>query len=1136
MREKPRHIILLFISLFLIQFSLLAQGVNTPFGQNRLPFKKTDWQVLSTENVDAFYYEGGKNLATYAQLTAAENLGDIEELFSYRIGGKIEIIIFNTIEDLRQSNTGLQEQLFNVGGYTYVVDNKVIAWYNGTHEDFERQIKQGIAEIILSEMIYGNSLQERAQSASLLFLPSWFFKGLTSYAATPWDTKIDSRVRDGILTGKFEKFNLLDEDDAILAGHSIWNYIAAHYGQKYIADILYLSRISKGYESAFNYTLGITSQQLIDDWLKYYNKKYQDSEQEREVPRKLLNIPDKVSGYPHTQLRTHPNGRKVAFVMNKNGFWQVKIFDKHEKREFTVFTGGKHEGYQVINYEYPILAWDTKGKHLGVLYYENGKSKLVKIDKDGKITNRYKISNQIDQVLSFDFATDNTLLLSAIRNGQTDLYLYDLENAELTQLTDDIYDDLWPRFNTDQTQLIFSSNRPYDTLQVGTTVMETLHAHSNFDVFLYDYANKNNVLKRITNTPHVNEVQPVFYVPGYFSFVSDISGIYNAYACRDTFVFKYALAYVRYNNGTIDTLTQYSPLPQQQITEIKINGTKYVVGDSTGITKIETLNVYGSGYKYFPLTNYKRNIISRDLASTDDAEYNLLLFNNRYQIFETNISPDVEDDAQYINIVPTEYRLGTGIQFFYGDEQPETSIVVPNTQDIVVEKGNFTLVHKDSVKEVQKDTGLYHYQTDFPEDFVLNQFSKKRSATDDMGLKKGKPSSFFTAMFPDYYVLQLDNSIINTYYHLNTNGAGPSVFANMNIMFQAKTTISDLLGNHRINAGARFPFSLNGSDYFIDYQNRKHKVNWDVGFFRQSRRIDGQITNRQLINELRAGIKLPINETVSIRLSAFGRQDRSIILGTDSFTLQAPDTYYNWAGTKAEIVFDNTKNIDINLPFGSRFKLFGEYYNDITTANRQIINLGADYRKYIKLHNKIIWATRVTLNASVGPSKVQYYIGGVENWLGGSYNGAINRGEGSQYVFQSQANGLRGFKQNIRNGSNYALINTEVRIPIAAYITQKPVKADYLRNFMLVPFIDIGTAWYGKSPFDEQPYNTQVIPAPGGGYIITLTTAGSPIVASTGLGMRTRLFGYYLRLDFAWGLENREFGGRMTQFALGYDF
>jgi Tol biopolymer transport system component len=576
--QKSASIIYFLVAAMLIPFYGTAQGVNTTFGQNRLPYKKMDWQVLSSENVDAFYYEGGKNLAEYAQITAEENIGEIEDILSYRVGGKVEIAIFNTIEDLRQSNTGLKEQLFNVGGYTYVVDNKVIAYFNGKHSDFERQIKRGIAEIILSEMIYGSSIQERVQSSSLLFLPSWFFKGLTSYASEKWNTDIDSRVRDKIISGEFKKFNLLSEEDEILAGHSIWNYIEARYGKKTIPEILFLTRVSRGFEGAINYALGIKSSQLINDWLAYYKKKYSDSEADRNIPRKLLDIPSKISKYPHTQLKTHPNGRRVAFVMNKNGLWQVKVYDKTTKSEKTFYSGGKQEGYQVINYSYPVLAWEPKGRNLGVIFFDKGKTKLVKIDKNGKTGETFILPDAIDQVLSFDFTDKNTLLLSAIKNGQTDLYIYDIESKELKQLTNDIFDDLSPRLNSTQTQIIFSSNRPYDSLNFKSKYFETLSNDNNFDVFVFNYPPQNNQLKRITNTPFVNELSPVFYIPGFYSFTSDISGIYNAYACKEVEKFVEAQVFITYTNGKTDTIISKSPLPSGSRVELTLNGKILKIG------------------------------------------------------------------------------------------------------------------------------------------------------------------------------------------------------------------------------------------------------------------------------------------------------------------------------------------------------------------------------------------------------------------------------------------------------------------------------------------------------------------------------------------------------------------------------
>lgn len=1111
-------------------FVLFGQGVNTPFGQNRLPFNKMEWEVLSSEEIDAFYYEGGANLAAYAQLVAAENIIAVEDFLNYRLGGRLEIIVFNSIEDLRESNTGLKEQLFNLGGYTYVVDNKVIAYFNGSHKDFERQLKEGIAEIILSEMVYGNSLQERVQSSSLLFLPSWFFKGLTAYMANTWDTETDSKVRDAVLSGKFINFNLLNEEDAILAGHSIWNYIAQKYGAKNIPEIVYLTRISKGYEGAFGYALGINSGQLIEDWLAFYREKYKESEADRTLPRKLLNIPEKVSSYPHTELKTHPNGKKVAFVVNKNGHWQVKVYDKREKKENTLLRGGKREGYQVINYSYPILAWEQKGTHLGVLYYENGKTLLKKITLAGKVFEKYTLPNNIDQVLSFDFADENTLILSAIKNGQSDLYLYNLTSGDAEQLTDDIFDDLWPRFNTEQSKIIFSSNRPYDSLHIRGNYFKTTTADNNFDVFEYNYAYKSNRLKRITNTPFVNEIRPVFYLPGYYSFVSDVSGIYNAYASKDTLFSVYSRAILQWANGKTDTINT-TRIEKKTNQSIIINGTEYTIGDSLLAITAEQKNA--PGLLYFPLTNYKRNILGRDMASTDDAEYNLVMYNNQYQIFETNVSDQVETDAKFINIVPTEYRLATKVPFFYGETLPETVIITDTVEEpIQIEKGNYIIVPKDSLIQEPADTLSVYFQTDYPEDYILNTRGSRNRLENEP--KTGSRKNFFTAMFPDYYVSQLDNSILNTYYHLNNGGNGPSLFANMNVVLQVKTTLTDLLGNHRIIGGVRMPFSLNGSDYFVEYQNKKNKINWDLAYFRLSRRNDGERANRQLINQFSATAKLPFNEITSFRIHGIGRQDKNIELGTDSASLKLQDKKFTWAGTKLELVVDNTKNIDINLPFGTRFKIFAEFYQNTENTDVRIINLGLDFRKYIKLHNKIIWASRLVANSSVGASKVQYLLGGIENWIGPSYDGYVARGQGAEYVFQSLANSMRGFKQNIRNGTNYVLFNTEIRIPVANYITQKPVRADYLRNFMIVPFFDLGAAWYGTSPWDAQPYNTSVIE--GGGYVVTVTNADSPIVGSTGLGARTRLFGYYIKADYAFSFLNGRYYQNMLQFSVGYDF
>jgi hypothetical protein len=100
-------------------------------------------------------------------------------------------------------------------------------------------------------------------------------------------------------------------------------------------------------------------------------------------------------------------------------------------------------------------------------------------------------------------------------------------------------------------------------------------------------------------------------------------------------------------------------------------------------------------------------------------------------------------------------------------------------------------------------------------------------------------------------------------------------------------------------------------------------------------------------------------------------------------------------------------------------------------------------------------------------------------------------------------------------------MNNELRIPLFAYITNRPMKSDFLKNFMIVPFFDLGTAWSGKSPnADDNTFNKRVVSR----YPITATIINirQPLVGGAGAGLHLKLFGYYVRGDMAWGIEDMQ--------------
>ncbi|MEM1120883.1 MAG: hypothetical protein AAGJ18_10575, partial [Bacteroidota bacterium] len=85
--------------------------------------------------------------------------------------------------------------------------------------------------------------------------------------------------------------------------------------------------------------------------------------------------------------------------------------------------------------------------------------------------------------------------------------------------------------------------------------------------------------------------------------------------------------------------------------------------------------------------------------------------------------------------------------------------------------------------------------------------------------------------------------------------------------------------------------------------------------------------------------------------------------------------------------------------------------------------IGIDARHYQRILKHSVFATRLNANTSFGSEKILYYLGGVENWLFPSFNNDIPVPAANDFTYQTLAANLRGFRQNIRNGNSYALLN-----------------------------------------------------------------------------------------------------------------
>lgn len=1133
MRTNIKYILVVLItSLFAYQpRQVNAQGMYTQFGQNRVQYTKFIWNYVRSENFDAYFYSGGRELATFAARTAEEQLNDIEKIVDHRLSGRVEIIVYNTQQEYKQANFGISDQPANLGGIMQVTSNRFFVFFNGNRDDFKKRIRQGMALVLINELMFGGFIQDRIQNAALLNLPDWYLNGLTAYIGEEWNTALDNQLKDYFNTGKVKKFNRMLYKEPTLTAQSWWRFLVEKYGVELVSQMLYITKVSRNYETALIYVTGLDLKQAGKEWVRYYKELYAKEDNGRTLPLQEIKVKKRLAPYIEPKLKVAPKGDFVSFTTNKMGKYKLWLVNTKTGKHKRLHKGGLKYYQRELDHSFPLMAWHPGGEKISYVHERRGRLFLTTVDLITKKKSKLEFL-KFDKITGFAYSDNGgTLVISAIRKGQSDLYLYDMKTRKERQITNDPYDDLHPVYADGGGAILFASNRNSDSL--GAAAPLTLNTSNNLDIYVYDLekVGQPNALKRLSNTPNINETQPIEYSNKYYSYLTEYNGIVNRYAARveEQYDFTELQIFRKDSLRTIDTL--FFEQLEEKGNSFDYNG-RIIKLDQT-IEKIDTIIHTKDVVFTYPLTNYSRSILAYDVCKQTQKEYDFVLSNKRYYIYESLVQRQVEEVGAKTETYPNMYRLKTGFA-----TKPFT------IGQAVFKPRNFPtniITSKSTEPEKIKDTlpiESFFFVNDFPP--VTNPLPEVKATVkaeptpSAKYLKVSSPRYYNITYFPDKLYTQLDNSIINSYYQPITPGGENLLNTGLNSMF--KYGLIDLFEDYRIVGGFRIPLNFSGADYFVTYESLKRRLDHKITLYRQSRdgAYDGTVT-KNTVHEIRYEMKYPINQVLSLRGNVFTRMDRNVFKGIDNVTLAKPDIENIWAGYKGEIVFDNTIPKGLNLLAGTRWKIFFEQYTNVNDKNIKLNAAGFDFRHYQPVHRNIIFCTRITANTSWGERKVKYVMGGVDNWLMPQVE-QTNNVSSTNYSFQALATNMRGFKQNIRSGSTFAVINAELRIPIISYIANRPIRSEFLNNLLLMPFFDIGTAWTGSGPYsDENTFNQTIYQIPNLKAVVI--NVREPIIAGFGPGVRSKLMGYYIRLDMAWGIQDLEVTKKpMYHLSLATDF
>ena len=1123
--------VLLTVLAIYISLPTIAQVVNAvEFGKNRVQFKKLKWQYYQSTNFNTYFNQNGQELAKFVLQVAEEELPDIEAFTEYSMQRRANIVVYNEFADLQQSNIGMGIDWQNTGGATKLVNNKMVVYFNGDHANLRKQIRQGIARIITDNVLFGEDLGEFAGNQALLDLPLWLTNGYVDFAAENWNTALDDELKSVILDGKYRKFYQFAFEKPRLAGHAFWYYIEENYKKENVTYLLYLARVYKNLNRASMQVCKKKFKDVLADFMEFESEKYENDISRRKAYPKGQSIEsfDVTTRKDYYRINVNPNKKNNSFALvefNK-GIVQLKLYEDFD--ESVILKYGIRSYMNETNPDYPLLAWDPKGTRLTVIYHEEGRTKLFVYDLVTRIKYpKLDITDQFQQIQDVKYMIDSrTLLLTATKNGHTDIFTFNLENEKVQQITDDVYDDLDASFVSfpGKTGIIFASNRPGPMARGGDTA---LPSHNRYNVFLItNFGGKPelNQISQLSNLKYGNARYPTPYNDNHFTFISDENGIGNRYA-----------GFFTTKAAGVDTLVLIgedilrNPSAKDVDSVLKVYKKEDV--DSIAVVMVSKDSAYT-----FPLTNYETSVAESRIAGENNQVSEVTRQGNEKTLYKLKIDEAVLR-RRNVTASPTTFMkrvvMADKISATIGD-QYDKPLAGADSLGKDVFQNEFEQETKDSTSMLGNITGA----VTLPKNSVLKNAK----------LYPYKPVKFGA----DYGGVGFSNALLFNRYQPYAGGSGPVRLGTGSVLNGlVKLGTSELMEDIKITGGFNLATNLKDNEWLLSYQNFKRRIDWGGTFFRSilngGINVNGKDLAARVITHLyQANVAYPFDNSKRISLTFGIRSDNYITL-TDyenNISLAVPNFRRNFATTHVEYVYDNSLNPALNIWQGLRYKVFFDWNTDISkeknSSGKFNFNWGFDTRYYYPIYRNFIWAGRAAADFSWGNQKTIYYLGGADGWLmfGGNTNNRYFNDNNKpapdvDYAFQSLALNLRGFTQNIANGNNAFTLNSEFRLPVYTTFFNRPLNNAFLRNFQLTQFIDLGTAWNGAYKGISRPSSIYGIPPV---QIKTQVGGIGPLAGGYGFGARSTLLGYFLKFDAAWEMKGIFRGKPIYYFSLGLDF
>ena len=1091
--------------LLLVISALPAAAQDTYFGKNKVQYRNFEWNYIQTDHFDIHYYDDSYELADFTAKEMEKAYSIITEQLHYYVGRRIPVFIYSSHNDFQQTNIVWDMLSEGTQGFTEAFKNRIVLHFMGSYSELRHLIHHELTHAVIYDLLYGQFFKSILSSRRLFNLPLWFAEGFAEYSSNGgWTMDADMMVRDATIHSYLQPPDYMGFL-SYTEGFALVKYIADTYGIDKLSEILKRGKALATMDKALKSSIGVTSEELFDKFSKEMKKRYWPDISMREEPadfaKQLTNHEKDGSNYNEKPVFS-PTGRTLAIFSDQTGYSEIFLISAiNGKRLARLGKGERNASLESLRWYTSGMSFSPDGNNLVFVSKANGEDAVnfLKIDgKDIYLRKKFGLKSIISPAWSPD---GKDIAFSALSGSSRNIFLYNLESDELTQLTDDRYDEIDVAWYPDSRRLVFSSDRPHP--DDYATIDSTEFLYGSYNLHQIDLGSR--TITPVNVGPGQN-TEPVVSPDGSkIAFVSSRNGIDNIYV--------YYIDSARVIGVTNSLTNAKSPTwsPDSKMlafsTFYKAGYDVYLIKDITpkGDNGILAPTDFVLG-KYDNKIEWARNAGQNEIIGSDGT---------------TMVDNIPREDPDFPEVgAKGRHRWGELTGDHPGDLPEDQGTEETAAADTTKDSTAVAEATADDTADTEDEEYVYNAPVD---ESVFEEI-------EDLASEPAEDGFAFKESVDSLNADSLDNILPNGKYRVRPYKTRftPDIIAGglqydsfFGFRGQSVFVFSDYLGDHQIVIATDLVNTIDQSNIQFYYYYNKLRVDFQIGLFHTKNyyidALDELFSDRYY--GFMGGMSWPRSRYTRLELSgATFFIDRKYYddPGQDDRNVRVSAATLSWIHDT--VLWGITGPVN-----GRRYRLSLEAAAPIFgTESVDYYSLEMDYRQYIKLGRPFSLAWRASGGFSEGAQPKPYYLGGSTNKIG-TVDVGNDVYEVENLYFSSIVTPLRGYDYYEIAGTRYAMTNLELHFPFIEYFLMRYPLQLGLSRVTGALFLDMGAAWDDDTKFKGGTWEN-------GGHFIG-------VKSGFGFGARANLGFLVLRYDMAWKTNfNSVEPHTRHYFSLGADF